>query len=1185
MEESQQSECLLTVTVSSIDNSLCVDRTASVTFQICLNCPGKTGTYTGSAALATSTSPTGLTITPASGVQSYTLSDMQCTQVTFDLQATQNFLDENNGIGLLFGANLNVDGTIVRSGSLSPFIPIGIPPDLADFETEADEENCRVQFTSLGDEELINTHSWDFGDGSSGGAAANPIHTFPNPGPWTVIHTVSNLCGSLVDTQEVFLGTLELDINIIRDTLCAGELVRLSSNAPEGTQLLWDFGDGVTTTVPEPVYYFPAGTQTISLQALGENCEGGFASETITVTNSSGTQYDYVINGTPAPAKLSDVISQNSWPRGALSNASIFVIGTFELDQDYAFGPDCAFDFAPGAHLIVGEQDTFNFVTVSMRSNTFKGCGLMWRGISVEFGCNIIFSNNSISDAQYALEMGGESTLTLTSNTFDRNYVGLTKLPVSSFQTLGPVESNTFTCTDDLFLPFPGQSPAPGQLGWAGIYLPNQRSFSLDGDPNIFRLLRNGIVVENTNLIVMNTSFSNHQPGDYALSGFGIHATSENNAGSLTFTGSGSSVDFGNCMDGIFVQGQPVEVRKADMDEMGNGITVQNGQTSIQLIDNDIQLSAPVRSTNFFNPIPYYGIEVSQPDLAAKTVVDNNSFSLEGPGCRGIFMNGFNRFGLVTEVTNNFVTSNSGWANYGISLNSVVTTWVSQNDVDVSQAQLGFNFGYDVRNSALLELECNSLTGATQGEFGLFVDMAPFNAYRCNTLEDAGSAAFFQGSSIMSDLQGNDFLGNTDDLRLNEAIIGIQDHAENTWDMPSRAVYSGDPADAFRSQFRVPMLSPPDAPSTIVGPPDWFVSGIAPPSPFDCVAAGCDTFGEISEPELDSTEIRIAQDALDSLPANTLEWTSRRQLYSRLADRPELILPGVVQQFVDTFETRVIGELDAAAQDIQSLYSLSTADSTTAAGYAQELNDWLDSLQTIDSLQLAGPGELDSLALIETRRDLQDSLIQLSTEIDSFWQIVYSGRATQAALVLTDVNAINPGNVWETNERTVQRAYLQGLSTGQLELGSTQLSSLEEVAGQCPAEGGPAVYQARALLEYTGNFYYRDSVLCGFISQAALRQEPEPLIDRAYWPAPADQQIRLYPNPASGQVFLQLPAELQARAEPLHIQLFDGTGRLVRSWSLRAAGRLQPLSIAGLAKGMYWLRLQHSPQPVKLIIH
>ncbi len=23
----------------------------------------------------------------------------------------------------------------------------------------------------------------------------------------------------------------------------------------------------------------------------------------------------------------------------------------------------------------------------------------------------------------------------------------------------------------------------------------------------------------------------------------------------------------------------------------------------------------------------------------------------------------------------------------------------------------------------------------------------------------------------------------------------------------------------------------------------------------------------------------------------------------------------------------------------------------------------------------------------------------------------------------------------------------------------------------------------------------------------------------------------------------------------------------------------------GLAKGMYWLRLQHSPQPVKLIIH
>jgi hypothetical protein len=66
-------------------------------------------------------------------------------------------------------------------------------------------------------------------------------------------------------------------------------------------------------------------------------------------------------------------------------------------------------------------------------------------------------------------------------------------------------------------------------------------------------------------------------------------------------------------------------------------------------------------------------------------------------------------------------------------------------------------------------------------------------------------------------------------------------------------------------------------------------------------------------------------------------------------------------------------------------------------------------------------------------------------------------------------------------------------------------------------------------------------------------------------------QVKLYPNPASQTVFVELPADLRRTAHTA--ELVDGLGRVVRTQALLAGVRTQQLSLQGLGKGVYTLRV------------
>ncbi|MCL6584337.1 MAG: PKD domain-containing protein [bacterium] len=134
-----------------------------------------------------------------------------------------------------------------------------------------------VQFT---DSSLNNptAWSWDFGDGSAISHEQNPSHTFSQPGTFTVSLTVTNAFGTSAPyTQTIQTSALpEADFSLNTST-GRGPLevsfTDLSTNNP--TSWEWDFGDGTSSTVRNPVHtYTQPGTYTVVLKAknaCGEN--------------------------------------------------------------------------------------------------------------------------------------------------------------------------------------------------------------------------------------------------------------------------------------------------------------------------------------------------------------------------------------------------------------------------------------------------------------------------------------------------------------------------------------------------------------------------------------------------------------------------------------------------------------------------------------------------------------------------------------------------------------------------------------------------------------------------------------------------------------------------------------------------------------------------------------------------
>ncbi|MCH8318393.1 MAG: PKD domain-containing protein, partial [Bacteroidetes bacterium] len=110
---------------------------------------------------------------------------------------------------------------------------------------------------------------WDFGDGNTD-TVQNPVHTYDSAGTYNVCLTAQNTCGSntICNTLAVTCIPPKADFSF-EDVLLS---VMFSDSSDNATNWNWDFGDGDSDTLQNPVHiYADSGTYNVCLIA-GSDC-------------------------------------------------------------------------------------------------------------------------------------------------------------------------------------------------------------------------------------------------------------------------------------------------------------------------------------------------------------------------------------------------------------------------------------------------------------------------------------------------------------------------------------------------------------------------------------------------------------------------------------------------------------------------------------------------------------------------------------------------------------------------------------------------------------------------------------------------------------------------------------------------------------------------------------------------
>jgi len=151
-----------------------------------------------------------------------------------------------------------------------------------------------AQFTNLSSvaDNSSMTWNWDFGDGSAGSSAAEPVHHYAAVNSYTVTLTATSAYGCVNTTSAVlddFFDKPIADFAVAPDVLCQGTESVFSnlSTAPNSTVTgyHWNFGDGTTADQANPVktYALP-GQYFVELTVTNAvGCESDPVSKPVTV--------------------------------------------------------------------------------------------------------------------------------------------------------------------------------------------------------------------------------------------------------------------------------------------------------------------------------------------------------------------------------------------------------------------------------------------------------------------------------------------------------------------------------------------------------------------------------------------------------------------------------------------------------------------------------------------------------------------------------------------------------------------------------------------------------------------------------------------------------------------------------------------------------------------------------------
>ncbi len=201
---------------------------------------------------------------------------------------------------------------------------------------------------------------WDFGDGNTS-SLPNVEHTFTEPGEYTVVQYATNLCG--FDSTSVIITVYPVpEVSFTHlPTVCMGQEVQFTNTSINTSGHFWDFGDGDTSILNNPVHIFEtSGYQTVTLIGVSSfnQCTSTFESEIYVLPAPTASFEPTETNGcVPFAIELSNNSENATFYEWDFGDGNVSVLE----NPDHTYYEEGAY---PISLIVTDEQGCFNDTTV-----------------------------------------------------------------------------------------------------------------------------------------------------------------------------------------------------------------------------------------------------------------------------------------------------------------------------------------------------------------------------------------------------------------------------------------------------------------------------------------------------------------------------------------------------------------------------------------------------------------------------------------------------------------------------------------------------------------------------------------------------------------------------------------------------------------------------------------------------
>lgn len=782
----------------------------------------------------------------------------------------------------------------------------------------------------------------------------------------------------------------------------------------------------------------------------------------------------------------------------------------------------------PGATIRVVNGGTLNLKNL----DNFT-CTQLAQGIIVEPGGRLNMEDCLVSDSRYGIDVQAGATIAVRNCDFVNNYIGarfnMTATPYRV--TINDFSLNDFFTDGGVKAPFPGMSEQVESRGYCGIYLNDYRDFNVWGN-NTFTRLANGIVGTNAIGNLGNMTFSDMNsvdvPGNYNFEGFGIRLVSKGTHW-FNINEFWTAMSFTNCKTGIYASNYALNVENTTMTNVGVGIDVSKSKTRDVVIDgNSITarthgirsgLNEPLHSISMIrnNEITITAGLTALNDFTAGIQMDEMGLGFTPlPGQTVPLPMGTDGW----EVSGNDVTMKLG--GNGILYNNGFSGTLQDNEV-INEAQANDYKGIYTEGATFSDVTANTvsqiMSTGVAASAAIYSSGGFANTFQCNCVDNTGVGMQFLDMADFSEaVRGNNFNTHCTGLQLGTqgvggAYIGDQNHTGNLWDLSAITGNClggrnwGSPTEISQSEFRVNGTANPALNPAVFPPSNWFFN--EPGSTF----SGCATcsFPPQIPPRVTESSVPTGLDhaivtgaLVPDVFVSEMAWKAKYRLYRKMLRQPAIEnYSSTYSAFKTSNANLSVGKLAYISEEKTKIFAASTTEDSILESRRLAWRQSMEALRQLDSLRQAGT---------TVSQSQYDSRVQQSAtaqaQYDQYMAGLKPARQQKIQDLLTLNAAVTTSLTPDANHKTVNGIVLNLLYSDTLASGN--LATLEAIAGQCPLEGGDAVYEARSIVSHFTGRSYDDLAIC----ESGEREQRQDAAQEL-----SDGPIVLYPNPTTGQVY------------------------------------------------------------------